>query len=122
MFSEKDFEAHTCDMPIKGNRLIEVADILDVSYDNKKIITVQGLNGALYTFEVVPRKPISIMIPLQQTKSNRFHGDEETDGEVPVPFSTIYKRRNKNICVNDYTDHLYALLSPFLSSISLNFF
>ena len=64
MFSEKDFEAHKCDMPAKGNRLIEVADILDVSYDGKKIITVQGLGGAVYTFEVVPRKAIPYMLPL----------------------------------------------------------
>ena len=85
MFSETDFESHTCDRPLKECKIIEVSEIIDGSYGNKKLMNGWGIDGVLYTFEVVPRKPIPITMPLQQTKSNRFREDEETDGKVPVP-------------------------------------
>ncbi len=85
MFSDKDFELHKCDISLKKCEIIEVSEFYDGSYKDKKLMNGMGINGVLYTFEVVPRKPIPIMIPLQQTKSNRFHGDEETDGEVTEP-------------------------------------
>ena len=83
--SEKAFTQHKCDLPLKESKRIEVIYFRDDSYKDKKLMTCWGTDGVLYTFEVVPRKPIPIIMSLQQTKSNRFYGDEETDEEVTEP-------------------------------------
>ncbi|MBS7632067.1 hypothetical protein KEJ15_00355 [Candidatus Bathyarchaeota archaeon] len=62
MLSVKDFDAHRCDMPINDVKRIPVVYFQDDSYDDKKLMTGWGLDGVLYTFEVTPRKPISIVI------------------------------------------------------------
>ena len=73
MLSADDFENHQCDLKLKGCKTIEVSYLQDVSYNNKKLINGWGLDGILYTFEVVPRKPIPIMLPLSDAS---YHDDE----------------------------------------------
>ena len=58
----EDFDTHECDLPLKECRTIEVAYFRDDSYKNKKIMTVWGIDGIRYTFEVIPRKPIPIVM------------------------------------------------------------
>jgi hypothetical protein len=86
ILSSDEFESHQCNLELKECKTIEVINFLDVSYKNKKLMSGWGIDGILYTFEVVPRKPIPIISPLfKQTKSNRFDEDYKTDGEVTVP-------------------------------------
>ncbi len=54
LFSIEDFESHTCDRPLKECKIIEVSEILDGSYHDKKLMNGWGTDGVLYTFEVVP--------------------------------------------------------------------
>lgn len=63
-FSTDDFESHECDMPINDTKRIEVVYFRDDSYKNKKIMTGMGIDGILYTFEVVPRKPLPFILSL----------------------------------------------------------
>jgi hypothetical protein len=85
ILSSESFESHECNLKLKSSKRIEVIYFQDESYKNKKLMAGWGTDGVLYTFEVALRKPISIIMPLQQTKGNRFYRDEETDGEVPEP-------------------------------------
>lgn len=62
ILSSKDFEAHECDLPLKECKRIEVVYFHDESYKNKKLISGWGTDGILYTFEVVPRKPIPFVL------------------------------------------------------------
>ena len=64
VFSSEDFDAHECDMPINDSKRIEVVYFRDDSYKNKKLMTGLGIDGVLYIFEVVPRKPIPYILPL----------------------------------------------------------
>jgi hypothetical protein len=57
-----DFGNHECDIPITDSKIIEVAYFRDDSYKNKKLMTGLGLDGVLYTFEVVPREPIPFVL------------------------------------------------------------
>lgn len=83
MFSEEDFEAHECDLPLTGCKTIEVTYILDVSTKNTKMISAQGIDGVLYAFEAVPRKTIPLMLPISDGISQRELPDE--DDTVPMP-------------------------------------
>ncbi|MCL5948848.1 MAG: hypothetical protein M1490_00015 [Candidatus Bathyarchaeota archaeon] len=85
LFSNSDFNSHTCDKQLKECKTIEVSEIIDGSYGNKKLINGWGTNGILYTFEVVPRKAIPLMEPLSRRKVTTFDERDETDEEVPVP-------------------------------------
>ena len=49
-------------------------------------MTGWGTDGVLYTFEAVPRKPISITMPLADEKKHLFR----TDGEEPEPTIAVY--------------------------------
>ena len=82
MFSSEDFEKHECNLKIKECKTIEVVYFLDGSYKDRKLMTGQGIDGILYTFEVVPRKPIPIMIPIADEKKQPYRADEE--GTAPV--------------------------------------
>ncbi len=62
MFSADDFANHECELPLQECKTIEVVYFRDDSYKNKKLITGWGVDGILYTFEVVPRKPIPYII------------------------------------------------------------
>lgn len=87
ILSSNEFQAHECTSELKGVKTIPVIDFLDTSCKGKKIITGQGTDGILYTFEVVPRKPIPITLPLADEKKHLFRTDED----VPVPFLALYK-------------------------------
>jgi len=86
MFDAKDFDVHKCDMPLKGCKRIEVRYFYDGSYNDKKLMTGWGIDGVLYTFEVVPRKPIPIVMTSdefsQQKKSDESKQSNDSDGEV----------------------------------------
>jgi phage FluMu protein Com len=78
----ENFETHTCDLPLKECKTIEVIYFQDGSYKNKKLMTGLGLDGVLYTFEVVPRKPIPVATPLNRRKvTNPSADDKEPDPE-----------------------------------------
>lgn len=62
ILDDKDFADHECDVPLKGSRTIEVMYFRDDSYKNKRLMTGWGTDGILYTFEVVPRKPIPFVL------------------------------------------------------------
>jgi len=68
IFAEEDFAGHECDIPLKECRRIEVVYFRDDSYKNKELMTGLGTDGILYTFEVVPRKPIPIIESLSRRK------------------------------------------------------
>jgi hypothetical protein len=81
LLSEEDFETHVCDLPLKGCNRIEVVYFRDDSYKDKKIMTGWGVDGTLYTFEVVPRKAIPMIQPLSDGRKHL----KDSDGKVPVP-------------------------------------
>jgi phage FluMu protein Com len=81
LFTQENFESHVCDLRLKECKRIDVVNFHDDSYKDKKRMTGWGTDGVLYTFEVVPRKPIPVTIPLADEKKHHF----KTDGEEPVP-------------------------------------
>ncbi len=89
ILSSENFEAHKCNLELKECKRIEVIYFCDDSYKNKKLMTGWGTDGVLYTFEVVPRKPIPIAIPLSRRNVTGFREDNGTDEEVPVPASPL---------------------------------
>lgn len=62
ILSSEDFETHECDLPLKECKRIEVVYFQDESYKDKKLMTGWAIDGVLYTFEVVPRKPIPFVV------------------------------------------------------------
>jgi len=89
ILSGETFESHECDTHISGVKIIEVAYFRDDSINGKKRITGRGIDGILYSFEVVARQPIPITIPLADEKKQPFRTDED----VPVPLEAIFLRR-----------------------------
>jgi hypothetical protein len=87
LFSDENFDSHICDLPLNGVRRIEVVYFRDDSYKDKKLMTGWGIDGITYTFEVVPRKQISIIMPLADEKKH-LNG---TDGEVTEPTQRFCK-------------------------------
>jgi hypothetical protein len=85
--SAEDFDSHICDLPLKGVKRISVVYFRDDSYRDKKLMTGWGTDGISYTFEVVPREPIPITIPLSRRKVT----DSETADKVTAPFTALYK-------------------------------
>ena len=77
MLSKEDFNAHKCDLPLKTCKIIEVIYFQDGSFKDKKLMTGWGIDGILYTFEVVPRKPIPLMLPLSDGISQGKPSDKE---------------------------------------------
>jgi hypothetical protein len=66
ILSAKDFESHRCDLSLKECKTIEVVYFQDGSYEDRKLMLGWGTDGVLYTFEVVPRKAIPIIEPLNR--------------------------------------------------------
>jgi hypothetical protein len=77
IFSADDFDNHECDLPLKECKRIEVVYHQDGSYKNKRLMTGWGIDGVLYTFEVVPRKPIPYFIKLSDGISQKKPSDED---------------------------------------------
>ena len=87
ILSNDKFNSHECDLPLKEVKRINVVYFQDGSYGKKKIMTAWGIDGTLYTFEVVPRKPLPYILPL----ADAFLQRKRTDEELTEPFPTIYK-------------------------------
>ena len=62
--SSDAFDAHKCTLEMVGVKPIPVVDYTDISCNDKRIIMGQGVDGVLYTFEVVPREPMPYILPL----------------------------------------------------------
>jgi len=62
VLSSEDFDIHECNIPINGSKRIEVVYFRDDSYKGKKLMTGRGIDGVLYTFEIVPRRPIPFIL------------------------------------------------------------
>ena len=92
MMSEKDFERHKCgEPPLKECRTIEVVEIYDGSYDGNKLLNGMGVDGVLYTFELVSRKALPVVECLNRRKVTGRDEFSGTDEEVPVPPVGIFK-------------------------------
>ena len=81
VLSSKDFDTHECDILIKDSEIIEVAYFRDDSYKDKRLMTGMGLDGVLYTFEKVPRKPI----PFIASSSDGFLQRKKSDKDLTEP-------------------------------------
>ena len=77
ILSSETFDNHECNLMLKSHRRIEVVYFQDESYKNKKLIAGLGIDGVLYTFEVVPRKAIPVVEPLSRRKLTPFRTDED---------------------------------------------
>jgi hypothetical protein len=86
MMNSNAFDRHECDLQLKTAKRIEVVYFRDDSYKNKKLMTGLGTDGILYTFEVVPRKPIPLMEPLNRRQVTPFR----TDDKEPDPFFSFF--------------------------------
>ncbi len=62
IIASEDFEAHECDLSFSESKIIEVVYFRNDSYKNKQIVTGLGTDKVLYTFEVIPRKPIPMIL------------------------------------------------------------
>ena len=71
IIASKDFDSHKCDLSFNESKIIEVVYFRDDSHKGKQIVTVLGLDKVLYTFEVVPRKPIPLVLPLSDDFSQQ---------------------------------------------------
>ncbi len=70
---------------MKECKIIEVAEIYDGSYEGKKLLNGWGIDGVLYTFELVQRKAIPLMEPISKRKVTDHPYRDETNGEVTEP-------------------------------------
>jgi hypothetical protein len=73
----KDFESHRCNLSLKECKTIEVVYFQDGSCNDRKLITGWGIDGTLYTFEVVPRQPIPFIQKLTDEKKQSFRTDDK---------------------------------------------
>jgi hypothetical protein len=90
MFSSEDFDTHECNLPLKGCKTIPVIYYLDESYKDKKIMTGWGIDGVLYTFEVVPRKPISIVMTSDEFSQRKKSDEDFTEPEEVKFINLLY--------------------------------
>ncbi len=81
MLDTKNFDSHECKLPnVKSCKRIDVINITDCSYKNKKLVTGFGVDGILYTFEVVQRKPIPLVTPIR-----RIFTEKKSDKDFTEP-------------------------------------
>jgi hypothetical protein len=85
ILSKADFEKHECQLQLKECKNIEVVYFQDGSYKDRKLMTGWGTDGVLYTFEVVPRKAIPLIEPLNRRKVTGWDKRDETDEEGTEP-------------------------------------
>jgi hypothetical protein len=87
IMSQANFYKHECDLPLKKTERIEVVYFRDDSYKDKKLMTGWGTDGVLYTFEVVPRKPLPIVMCNPTRVNMKGNSDEkltEPRGEILI--------------------------------------
>ena len=85
IFSSEEFANHKCKMPLVGLKNIPVVNFLDTSCNGKKFMTGWGIDGIFYTFEVVPRKPISYIL----SSSDDSYHDKDSDEKLPEPKAVL---------------------------------
>lgn len=88
ILSSEDFDQHKCEWNLKDVKRISIVYFRDDSYEDKKIMTGYGTDGVLYTFEVVPRKAIPLLLPLSNELSQQNRSNE--DDTVPKMESLIF--------------------------------
>jgi hypothetical protein len=92
ILSKKQFDRHKCaSSELQGQKKIEVVYFMDVSCNDKKMMTGLGVDGVLYTFEVVPRKPISIIMPLNRVTDDYLQR-KRTDEDLTEPSFLLFIR------------------------------
>ena len=79
--SSEMFESHECKLQLAGQKTIPVVYFLDTSYSDKKVMTGWGTDGILYTFEVVPRKAI----PIVMCRPTPVNMNPDSDDKLPEP-------------------------------------
>ena len=89
MFASEKFESHKCELTFTANKEIPVVYYRDDSYGDKKSVTALGIDGVLYTFEVVPRKPIPIVAFMRNLTTVNMN--PETDDKLTEPVLPIYR-------------------------------
>jgi hypothetical protein len=96
MFSFDKFGSHQCDKSLKGVKTIPVVYFRDDSYNDKKIMSGWGVDGVLYTFEVVPRKPIPIIQPIRR-KFTEGQSDEDLTKPITIRliFNVLFLQDNR---------------------------
>lgn len=82
ILSIENFDSHKCSLPITDVRHIPVVYFQDDSVNGRQLMTGRGIDGILYTFEVVPREPIPYIIPL----SDGFLQRKKPDDNLTEPF------------------------------------
>jgi hypothetical protein len=61
----------------------------DDSYDDKRLMTGRGVDGVLYTFEVIQREPIPIVV----SPSDGFLQRKKSDKDFTEPyFEMLYEK------------------------------
>lgn len=91
ILSEDNFAIHECNIVLKGSKIIEVIDFIDVSTKSTKMISAQGIDGILYAFEVVPRKAISYFTKL----SDDSYHEPQNRRKVNRTLTCYLKTKNK---------------------------
>jgi len=86
MLSIKKFNSHKCKLTLTDVKRIPVVYFQDDSYNDKKLMSGWGIDGIIYTFEVVPRKAIPVVMPL----SDESKQHKQSDGEVTEPLRLLY--------------------------------
>ena len=105
--SSEEFENHRCELQLVGQKTIPVVYFLDTSYSGKKHMTGWGTDGVLYTFEVVPRKAMPIVM-YHPTKVNM---NLDSDDKLPVPcLAEVYDDENQ-------VEYVYDSVSIYVGSL-----
>jgi hypothetical protein len=81
LLSESKFNEHKCKLELVGTKVIPVVNFIDTSCKGRQLITGWGIDGVLYTFEVVPRKAI----PIVMYHPMKVNMNPDSDDKLPVP-------------------------------------
>jgi len=90
ILSSKNFGEHECNLRFRKCKNIEVVYFRNDSYGDKQLMTGLGTDDVLYTFEVVPRKPIPLIVPIGDDFS---HGKKKRlgDGDFTEPGYRLFR-------------------------------
>ena len=91
IFSSEAFDAHTCDLHLIDQKNIPVINIVDSTHSGKRLMTGWGIDGVLYVFEVVPRKPIPLMEPLNRRILTEDPQKDENDDNLTESIAPLFK-------------------------------
>ena len=109
LFSADKFDSHECELPLKGVKRIEVVYFRDGSYKNKKLVTDWGTDGISYTFEVVQRKAIPIVMTTDEILQHKRTDEDltepsaetaDSDSPMLMMLKGLRKRSNRSKRLN----------------------